>query len=86
MVPHPIMSLVTIDFFDGRLTYNLFLKKSGMDTWNAGSAYFKRQLFKNVLSKDFRFEVDWNKNQQESLISREFAIKVKNLWWETLIG
>ena len=52
------MSLLTIDFVNGRLTYNFFFfEKSGMDTWNAGSAYFKGQLFKNVLSKDFRFEM-----------------------------
>ena len=30
-----------------------------MDTWNAGSAYFKRQVFKKVLSKDFRFEMHY---------------------------
>ena len=65
-----------MDFVNGRLTYNFFLKKSGMDSWNAGSAYFKQLLFKNVLSKDFRFEMHWNKNQQESVISREFTIKV----------
>ena len=31
MVPLPITSLLTIDFVDGRLTYNFFLKKSWME-------------------------------------------------------